>query len=247
MGIFSLLGEQLRELARQHEVSQGLRLASDTRIRERALALPLDVLLVGATGAGKSSTINALASTYLAAVGEGVDPETRSLASYSLSSLLRLHDSPGLGESPAADARHARSLRQVLMQPGNAGSDLALIDVVLVVLDGSSRDLGTPLQVLEQAVLPVMPAAQVVLAINQADRALKGRHWDEEGNRPKAELDRRLEEMAASVQRRLRLSTGQEIARPVCYSAARRHNLAALMDRIIDSIPEQRRRVRGRC
>lgn len=91
-----------------------------------------------------------------------------------------------------------------------------------------------------------MPAAQVVLAINQADRALKGRHWDEAGNRPEAALESRLAETAESVQRRLRHSTGQELARPVCYSAARRYNLAALMERLIESIPEQRRRVSER-
>lgn len=140
MSLLSHLGAQFRELARQREESQGLSLASDMRIRARALALPLDVLLVGATGAGKSSTINALATTYLASVGEGGDPVTRSLASYDVSSALRLHDTPGLGEAPAADARHAKSLRQALAQRGNASGDLALIDVVLVVLDGSSRD-----------------------------------------------------------------------------------------------------------
>ncbi|HHK5578453.1 TPA: GTPase [Neisseria cinerea] len=37
---------------------------------------PLDVLLVGATGVGKSPTLNALFGEQKAKVGTGVDPET---------------------------------------------------------------------------------------------------------------------------------------------------------------------------
>lgn len=46
------------------------------KIRDADLLRPLDVLLVGATGAGKSSTLNAVFGMEVAKVGDGVEPET---------------------------------------------------------------------------------------------------------------------------------------------------------------------------
>ena len=66
------------------------------KISNRKLLMPLDVLLVGGTGTGKSSTLNALFGSNLAKVGDGVDPETQVISSYSLHNYLRIHDSAGL-------------------------------------------------------------------------------------------------------------------------------------------------------
>ena len=40
---------------------------------------PLDVMVTGATGAGKSSTLNSFFDKTVAKVGDGVDPETMEL------------------------------------------------------------------------------------------------------------------------------------------------------------------------
>lgn len=53
-------------------------------------------MITGATGSGKSSTINALFNTEVAKVGVGVDPETMDITKYDLDNLV-LWDSPGLG------------------------------------------------------------------------------------------------------------------------------------------------------
>lgn len=44
------------------------------KIHDAGLLWPLDVLLVGATGAGKSSTLNAVFGMEVAKVGDGVEP-----------------------------------------------------------------------------------------------------------------------------------------------------------------------------
>ena len=60
------------------------------------------MLITGATGCGKSSTINALLGIDVARVGYGVDPETMTIGKCDLENLI-LWDSPGLGDSPEAD------------------------------------------------------------------------------------------------------------------------------------------------
>ena len=67
----------------------------------------INLMITGATGCGKSSTINALFNTEVAKVGVGVDPETMDIRKYELENLV-LWDSPGLGDGKEADNRHAK-------------------------------------------------------------------------------------------------------------------------------------------
>lgn len=52
-------------------------------------------MITGATGCGKSSTINAMFNTDVAEVGMGVDPETMDIRKYELDNLI-LWDENGL-------------------------------------------------------------------------------------------------------------------------------------------------------
>lgn len=69
----------------------------------------INLLITGATGCGKSSTINALFETEKAKVGVGVDPETMDIQKYELNNMV-LWDSPGLGDGKEADNRHSKTL-----------------------------------------------------------------------------------------------------------------------------------------
>ncbi len=75
---------------------------------------PLDVMVTGVTGAGKSTTLNTLFQKEVAKVGKGVEPETMELDSYSLSNYFRLWDTPGLGDGVQKDKEHSKKLIDLL-------------------------------------------------------------------------------------------------------------------------------------
>ena len=162
------------------------------------------------------------------------------IARYDLENIV-LFDSPGLGDGKEADRRHAKGITDKLQETDSAGN--LLIDLVLVILDGGSRDLGTSYELIEQVIIPNLGDDQkrLLVAINQADMAMKGRHWNHEQNRPEAALAQFLDEKAESAQRRILESTGLRIRQPVCYSARANYNVRALMDHIIDHVPTCRR------
>ena len=211
----------------------------------------INLLITGPTGCGKSSTINALFETSVAKVGEGVDPETMDIRHYDLDNLI-IWDSPGLGDGKEADERHAKNIIRKLNETDGNGN--LLIDLVLVILDGSSRDLGTSYALINQVIIPNLgqePSKRLLVAINKADAAMNGgRHWDYKENKPDEKLLARLDEKADSVKARIKEATGLETD-PVCYSAGftedgeqeRPYNLSRLFMRIIQSVPEKKRPV----
>lgn len=206
---------------------------------------PLDVLLVGATGVGKSSTLNALFGRKIAKVGEGVDPETMQVGHYELNDSLRIWDSPGLGDGVASDKIHAKTITDNLCQTyTHDDGQWGFIDLVLVILDGSSRDMGTSYRLLEQVILKNIPPERVIVAINKADMAMSGRSWDRSIDKPEEKLLNFLEDKATSTQNRLYEATSLKIKKPVYYSADKGYNLNALMDTVIAHIPNGKRRLK---
>lgn len=178
----------------------------------------INLMITGATGCGKSSTINALFNTEVAKVGVGVDPETMDITKYELDNLV-LWDSPGLGDGKEADNRHAKNIIKKLHERDENG-DL-LIDLVLVILDGSTRDLGTSYELINQVIIPNLgedKEGRILVAINQADVAMKGRYWDYEANKPEPPLVDFLEKKVISVRNRIKEGTGIDVT-PIYYSA----------------------------
>lgn len=215
-------------------------------IRNKGLLIPLDVLLVGATGVGKSSTINAILGKQVAKVGTGCEPETQEVSHYRISDYLRIHDSAGLGDGAKNDQRHARNITDILLKTVSVNGDFSsipygYIDMVIVILDGSSRDLGTSYQLLRDVILPIIDPKRVTVLINQADMAMKGRYWNHSLNKPEAELERFLSEQASSVQQRIKEATGLSIHKPIHYSAYHQYNIDKILTHIKNNLPAQRR------
>ena len=209
---------------------------------EKARFRPLDVMVTGVTGAGKSTTLNTIFKKNVATVGNGVDPETMDLDSYSLNDVFRLWDTPGLGDGVANDEIHKRKLVDLLYKTYSLdGNIYGWIDSAIVVLEGLNRDMGSTYTLLNEVIVPNIQADRILVVINQADMAMKVRHWNKETNRPDEVLVDFLERQALSIQNRVKEATGVTIRKPVYYSAEYGYNIEKLLDFIIDNMIVERR------
>ena len=211
----------------------------------------INIMVTGATGCGKSSTINALFDTEVAKVGVGVDPETMEIEKYELDNLV-LWDTPGLGDGREADNSHAKNIITKLLERDKDGN--ALIDLVLVILDGGSRNMGTDYELINNVIIPNLgpeKERRILVAINQADMAMKGRNWDYKKNEPDEQLKEFLDNKAASVRDRIYEATGLRVE-PIYYSAGymedggvqnRPYNLSKLLYYIVKATPSEKRAV----
>ena len=209
---------------------------------EKARFMPLDVMITGVTGAGKSTTLNTIFKKNVATVGNGVDPETIDLECYSLNDVFRLWDTPGLGDGIKNDEIHKRRLVNLLYKTYSLdGNVYGWVDLAIVVLEGLNRDMGSTYTLLNEVIVPNIQADRILVVINQADMAMKGRHWNKETNKPDETLVEFLEKQASSIQDRVKEATGITIRKPVYYSAEYGYNIEKLLDFIIDNMILERR------
>ncbi len=223
------------ENAKIDEESRKILLKNLTQFRQQEL----HILIAGPTGVGKSSTINALFDTEVAEVGYGVDAQTTEIQEWKLDENLFLHDTPGLGDGAAKDLLYKQMIKEELDKKNSDGS--AVIDVALVIIDGSHRDMGTSIDLINETIIPNMAdKTRVLVAINQCDMADGGRGWNKKGNYPDKKLVQRLNEKTESVQRRIKESTGVDI-QPIYYSALYKYNISKLLSFIIKCTPIKKR------
>ncbi len=116
--------------------------------------------------------------------------------------------------------------------------------IVLVIIEGSNRDMGTNYKLLNEVIVPNFQKSRILVAVNQADMAMKGRRWDYYKSKPMKKLETFLKEQVDSIQRRVQEATGVKIIKPIYYSAEHNYNIDILMDLFIDNMPKEKRKLK---
>ncbi len=244
--------KNLLEIIREIAENSGISEIAKTHLMAKMNELndtKINILVTGATGCGKSSTINALFEKNVAKVGQGVDPETMDIKKFEYNNIM-LWDSPGLGDGKEADRRHAENIKNKLNERDEDGN--ALIDLVLVILDGSSRDLGTSYELINNVIIPCLGdnADRLLVAINQCDMAMKGHYWNNENNVPEPKLVEFLNDKVRSTNQRIKEATGVTVD-TIYYSAGYKdddkeqqpYNLSKLLMYIVNHTEKKKRAV----
>ena len=129
-----------------------------------------------------------------------------------------------------------------------------IIDLVVVIMDSSSKDMGTSYDLINNVLIPCLGKEahkRIIIGLNQADIAMKGNHWNKAENKPDDVLNAFLKKKAASVRARIKEGTGLDIE-PICYCAGyseegeeqcKPYNLTKLLHSIIQIIPREKRLV----
>jgi len=198
-------------------------------------AAPPTIGVIGTSGTGKSSTLNAMFKTRLAI--SHVAACTKEFRATDLSvtvtqgeasgnrAVLRVVDAPGLGEDVARDPEYLRMYREHLPR----------CDVILWVLQARNRAVA-----LDQSYLQQLSEfhPKLIFGINQVD-LVEPRNWNTRINQPSDEQRQHITDIVADRAHRLRSALQRDV--PVIpYSAAAPYNLPELFTAMVDSCLEQR-------
>lgn len=206
--------------------------------------LPPQIALIGFTGVGKSSTINALfnAGQKVSDVRACTQEEKAifgNVAEYVGSKgLVKIYDMPGLGEDIDADEKHLQTYSRVIPN----------VDVVVWTFQAGDRQMA-PMQ---KALLDLKKThgeelvKKLVFVINKADLTAPGETaWNTDFNMPSSEQKKNMDDAEKYIREKIIRVFPKWDGEIISYSAKKRYHLDQLMTMIIQSVPKKRRWVYG--
>ena len=143
-----------------------------------SLDIPLNILLMGGTGVGKSSTINAIYGANRVKVDTSARPQTQEIEQCQISKNIILYDSPGLGEGSEKDKQHMEKIHKLLTDTDENGN--AKIDLVLVITDASVKGLGQEYETIKYLLKTLGDSKRILIGLNKCDCAVSERYFDRE-------------------------------------------------------------------
>lgn len=201
--------------------------------------LPPTIALIGFTGVGKSSTLNALfnagqPTSDVRACTQDAKSFTGSLCAYTGNKgVVNIYDMPGLGESIIADRKHYKTYEEVLPK----------VDVVVWTFHADDRAM-TPMQTAMQTLIDRIGddfTKHLVFAINKADAIAPGETvWNTKLNIPSQEQLENIRELEKYILERIHEVLPKWNGEIVSYSAKRRYHLEQLMAAMVSAMPKER-------
>jgi predicted GTPase len=194
------------------------------------------IALLGETGVGKSSTLNALFNA--GAPIDHIRPCTVEALEYAVVTELegshgpiRVFDMPGLGQDLQADEAFLKEYARIL----------PTCDVALWMLDGCTRTLSLTQSLLRGVVSSSMSGLdRLVVGVNKVDGIEPG-DWNIRSNRPSARQQKNINARIEDVQKRLGAVIGLGDSRIIAFSARKHYRLAQLLNALMEACPSDRR------
>lgn len=201
---------------------------------------PPKIAIIGQSGVGKSSTLNALFNA-----GQGI---SHTEAYTQIESELKItidtvsgekgtiivYDMPGLGESMISQQRHLATYERVLQK----------VDVVLWILEAHYRgSIGGVQKTIDQDLKHINPELinKMVFAANKVDLVSPGETaWNTLVNLPSEEQERNIKSRLRDIDKKMKESLPYWNGTVIGYSAEKRYNLPQLFASMLDGVSETR-------
>jgi predicted GTPase len=210
------------------------------RVLEKADNEPPPVVaLIGESGVGKSSTLNALfnagqeTSHYKACTVKECAVEVSAQPVEGARGILQVYDMPGLGESMATRERNLEAYERVL----------AKADVALWILDANFRAIESVQLALTGELRSINHALvdRMVFALNKVDLVHPGETaWHPLANIPSEEQEQNIQGRIADVEAKIIEAVPKWHGAIIGYSATKRYNLPQLFYEMLAAVPERR-------
>lgn len=189
------------------------------------LKRPTHIAVIGKSGVGKTSTINALFGFH--GKVSHVNAGTTSIEDYIYETergRLRVTDMPGLGEDIETEDRYREMYARTLQQ----------CEVALFVLRADSRDMRDVQLIFRDLIKASMPDAanRIVIGINQVDLAHPG-DWIVDANLPSRQQEKTIGAIKKARLESIRKVYRIDSERIVPYSATKRYKLENLFHALL--------------
>lgn len=198
------------------------------------------IALIGFTGVGKTSTLNALFNagrpiSDVRACTQEAHELRADVAEYTgARGKVIVYDMPGLGEDITADKKHLGTYERVLPR----------IDVAVWTFQAADRAMSPMQSALLNLAEHLGPSflPKLMFAVNKADATAPGEGaWNTTINVPSPQQRKNIEEFERYILEKVHQVAPRLKPEIVTYSARRRYRLDVLMTAMVASIPPARR------
>lgn len=210
------------------------------RVEERvANEPPPKIAIIGATGVGKSATLNALFNAGREVSHTQAQTQEEAAIEIKIETLegekgaLIVYDMPGLGESQSKRSKHLATYKRVLQD----------VDVALWILDANYREIESVQDYLTKEISEMNPrlVEPMVFALNKVDLVYPGETaWHPLANLPSTEQETNIKARLYDVEQKIREAVPTWRGTIIGYSAAKRYNLPQLFAVMLAAVPRKR-------
>ncbi len=230
--IKTILTKDIFDIFKENNVPENMILNIEDKIAELGAYIPT-VGIFGKTGAGKSSLCNALFGKDTAKVND-VHACTRApqeifVKISEAGSGINLIDLPGVGESQLRDTEYAELYDQWIPK----------LDLVVWVVKANDRTFSIDEHFYENVVKRAINTTNTpfLVVINQVDKINPIREWDNINRRPGHEQMKVIGQRIEWAASKFNIFSANVVA----VSAFEKYNLGALVEAIIDIVPNEKK------